>query len=153
MKLKPNASLKSQCALVAASCAGGNLRRATRAITQFYAKILEPCGLEPTQFTMLTACSLAEAAPISALAEALVIDRTTLTRNFQLLEKQGFIKIARGTDRRERIVSLSLEGQSVLAKALPLWKKAQALVLAKMGQSRLDNLLKDLAAVVELSRA
>src|SRR4051812_39780997 len=153
MKASPNPSLTSRCAVVAASCAGSNLRRAARSLNQFYAKALQASGLEPTQFTLLTACAVAGSAPISALAEALVIDRTTLTRNFQLLAKLGLVEIAEGEDRRVRLVALSGEGRKALKAALPLWQRAQDRIAADLGGKRLDHLMKELSVLGELGRA
>jgi len=145
-------SITDQCTIVAASCACGNLRRATRAVTQLYAKIMESSGLQPTQFTLLVACAVAGSVPITVLADALVMDRTTLTRNIKLLTKQGLVRVVEGDDRRVRIVELSREGRNALARALSLWEKAQARMVEGLGQARLDSLLKDLSAVVELTR-
>src|SRR5208283_5804320 len=99
-------SVRAQCAVVAGSCMCGNLRRAARVVTQYYAKLLKPSGLEPTQFTLLVACATAGPVPISALAGAIATDRTTLTRNLRLLARQGLAQVTEGADRRVRRVEL-----------------------------------------------
>ena len=81
------------------------------------------------------------------------MDRTTLTRNIKLLAKQGLVKVVEGDDRRVRVVELSREGRGALAKALPLWEQAQSRIVEGLGKERLDNMLKDLSALVELARA
>src|SRR5229473_2516882 len=101
-------------------CACGNIRRTDRVLTQFYDEILAPSGLYVTQFTPLA--TLAEAAaPISInhLAELLVMDRTTLTRNLELLRKQHLVRIEEGQDRRMRLVFLTQEGEQALRRAWP----------------------------------
>lgn len=113
---------------------------------------MEASGLQPTQFTLLAACAVAGSVPITVLAEALVMDRTTLTRNIKLLAKQGLVEVAEGDDRRVRVVKLSREGRNILTQMLPLWEVAQARMVEGLGQGRLDNLLKDLSAIVELAR-
>lgn len=134
------------------SCADANLRRATRAVTRLYDQILAPSGLLTTQFTLLVACAVAGPAPISTLADALAMDRTTLARNLKLVERSGFVKVIPGEDRRERIVTLSDKGYSALSEALPLWQEAQSQIIERFGQSRLDNLLLDLSTMVALTR-
>ena len=131
----------------------GTLRRATRVATQYYAKVLKPSGLEPTQFTLLVACATAGPVPISALAGAIAMDRTTLTRNLRLLARRGLAQVTEGADRRVRRVELSKDGRAALARALPLWQKAQSGMTEILGQVRLDGLLDDLGAVVKLSRS
>lgn len=143
-------SYVAQCAIVHASCANARLRQATRAVTQLYARSLAPSGLEPTQFTLLVACAVAGSLPITTLAKALVMDRTTLARNLKPLEKRGLVKVVAGEDRRVRVVMLSEKGYSTLSIALPLWQEAQSQIAAGFGQKRLDNLLQDLSAMVEL---
>jgi len=130
----------------------GNLRRAARVVTQYYAKLLKPSGLEPTQFTLLVACATAGPVPISALAGAIATDRTTLTRNLRLLARQGLAQVTEGADRRVRRVELSKDGRTALARALPLWQKAQSGMTEILGQARVDGLLDNLDAVVTLSR-
>jgi DNA-binding MarR family transcriptional regulator len=54
-----------------------------------------------------------EASPpvtMSDLANLLVIDRSTLTRNVQLLAHQGLVSTRDGKDRRSRLVSLTSNG-------------------------------------------
>jgi DNA-binding MarR family transcriptional regulator len=145
-------SIKLQCQIVNKSCANANLRRATRALTRLYDQILAPSGLLTTQFTLLVACAVAGPAPISTLADALAMDRTTLARNLKLLERHNLVILIPGEDRRERIVMLSEKSYPALSKALPLWQEAQTQVIESFGQDRLDDLLKDLSAMVDLTR-
>ena len=77
------------------------------------------------------------------------MDRTTLTRNLKPLEKQGLIRTIPGEDRREREITLTGTGQSILAKALPLWKRAQQQVAKELGGIRMARLLKDLSVTVQ----
>ena len=106
-------------------CTCANLRKASRAVTQFYEAILRPTGLRVTQFTLLSAISVLGQPTITDLADALVMDRTTLTRNLKPLEKQGLVESASGQDKRTRLVRLTVPGQQLLADALPLWQEAQ----------------------------
>ena len=141
-----------QCARVAEQCAGNGLRRASRAITQLYAKILAPSGLQPTQFSLLVACAVAGEAPMATLADALSMDRTTLTRNLMPLERRRLVKVAEGEDRRVRKVTLTTQGRAALAEALPLWNKAQVQVVRAFGEQRLSRTLQEVAALETLAR-
>lgn len=152
MQKQLDPELQQKCMMVAMSCASGNLRRATRAINQMYAASMKPSGLEPTQFMLLLACAVVGTAPITILAEQLVMDRTTLARNLKPLEKRGLLQISEGDDRRIHFVALTQAGEAALTATLPLWEEAQARVVEALGQQRLDGLLQDLTAVVELAR-
>lgn len=133
-----------------ADCLCFNVRKASRIITQIYDEHMSETGLRGTQFTIIVMITINESLTINKLAEALVMDRTTLTRNLKPLEKQGLIEIFPGVDRRTRAVRLTPLGFKTLKKALPLWQQAQDLVNKKLGQQRFDHLLKELRAVKKL---
>ena len=78
------------------------------------------------------------------------MDRTTLTRNLQLLEQQGFIEVVAGDDRRTREVSLTDKGRNAVLQGFPLWQRAQAQVVQGLGEERFESLLRDLSAVVSI---
>lgn len=143
-----NATTLPELATEAATCTCFNLRKATRAITQLYDDILRPSGLRATQFSLLTVIRIMGKASITRVAEEAVMDRTTLARNLDLLEKQGLIRIQAGEDARVREVLLTSIGRDSLAAAFPYWKKAQALVAENLGTGRLNRLLADLSAAV-----
>ncbi len=135
-------------AVEVATCTCFNLRKATRAITQLYDDILRPSGLRVTQFSLLTVIWIMGKVNITRLAEEAVMDRTTLARNLDLLEKQGLIRIQAGEDARVREVSLTPAGHDSLAAAFPYWKKAQAQVTKNLGAGRVNRLLADLSAAI-----
>jgi DNA-binding MarR family transcriptional regulator len=132
-------------------CACANIRRTDRVITQFYDEMLAPSGLNAPQFGLLA--TLAEAAPVTIhrLAQIMDIDRTTLTRNLEVLAKQHLVRNEEGEDRRMRLVQLSQEGEQALRRAWPLWQEAQARIERALGRERLDALLTELSAVRALA--
>jgi len=132
------------------NCIHFNLRKAMRAVTQHYDRILQPVGLRGTQFTILSVVSLLGQVSISDLAEQMVIDRTTLTRNLKPLEQEGLIEIAPGEDRRVKVVKLTAHGRSVLKEAMPYWKEAQSEMLEHLGEKRAKILLSDLTAAAKI---
>jgi len=140
--LEPNPSI----------CACANLRKAARAVTQLFDQEFQPSGLRITQFSILALVHSAGSETITRLAEKLVMDRTTLTRDLKPIEREGLIKIALGADRRTRVITLTRRGSETLVKALPLWKKAQARVVDGLGESRLRSLLGDLLDTVEVTK-
>jgi DNA-binding MarR family transcriptional regulator len=131
------------------NCVCFNLRKAARAVTQVYDEILRPTGLRATQHSLLQVLQLAGTMSVSQLAELAVMDRTTLARNLDLLEREGLVRIRPGAeDARVREVTLTPAAKKKLAAALPYWEKAQAQVTGKLGTGRSDQLLSDLFATV-----
>lgn len=125
---------------IARDCLCFRVRKTARAVTQWYDSYLQPTGLRSTQFNLLVAIGLAQAVPVSRLAEVLVMDRTTLTRNLKPLESQGLVRIEPGEDRRVRVISITDRGLQVLQEALPQWRKAQEQIRLSLGESGWDSL-------------
>ncbi|MEX2551682.1 MAG: MarR family winged helix-turn-helix transcriptional regulator [Actinomycetota bacterium] len=105
---------------------------------------MSPIGLKATQFPILVALELAGPVPLSPLADALVIDRTTLTRNLNSLQERELVNVEEGNDRRVRLLSLTAAGRQVLAQAMEVWKVSQASVKDSFGADRLEHLLGEL---------
>ncbi len=114
-------------------CTCFRLRRATRRATQIYDRHLQACGLRITQYSLLMQLRARGPVTVSELADAMAMDRTTLTRNLKPLERAGLISAVRGRDRRSRTLSLSDEGARLLAVARPIWQRAQDEVNARLG--------------------
>ncbi len=142
----------AKCREIGRSCACYNLRRAARAITRLYDDFLRPSGLRTTQYSVLMATKLRGPVALTKLAELTVTERTTLTRNLTILEKKGFVLIEPGSDRRERQVTITEQGQNALMAAIPLWETAQAHIEKGLGEERMGSLLKDLSDLTSLAR-
>jgi DNA-binding MarR family transcriptional regulator len=138
--------------LTARMCACGNLRRASRAITQRYDAALAPSGLTTPQFGLLA--HLARTGPITSgnLAQRMGMDRTTLTRDLTPLAREGYVTIGAGEDRRTRVVELTAVGKAALARALPLWQAAQAHLVTAFGPERFTSLIAELGEITALAR-
>jgi len=123
-------------------CLCANLRRAARALTQIYEEALRPVGLRGSQFTILQTLSLASELTQGQMAHVLAMDSTTLTRTLAIMERNGWISRREGADRREWRIQLAKAGKAKFERALPQWKKAQALVRRKLGERRWDEAMK-----------
>lgn len=131
-------------------CSCFNLRRATRAVTQYYDHCLEPAGIRATQFTLLVSLASVSARTLTEMANSLVMDRTTLTRNLKPLEKLGLIHTTNARDRRSKAYALTDHGKETLSKGLPLWQEAQRKLTQGLGDERFGHLLGELDAVTKL---
>ena len=117
----------------ATTCACHKVRIAARAVTRAYDQALRPVGLRSTQFTVLVAASVAAGIPLNRLATVLGLERTTLTRSLEAIEKEGLIRVER-VDGRTRNVVLTQLGKDRLDLALPLWNQAQQNLRRKLGE-------------------
>jgi len=131
-------------------CSCFNLRKATRAVTQFFDHSLEPAGIRSTQFNLLITLASVSARTLTEMADHMVMDRTTLTRNLKPLEKQGLIQTVTPRDKRSKAYALTERGREVVARGMPLWTRAQNRITGSLGDERFDNLLGELRAIVRL---
>ena len=131
------------------NCTCFNLRKATRAVTQLFDEALKPCGLYATQFTLLAALSSKENVAITELSKALVMDRTTLTRNLKPLQKSGWVEVLPGLDKRTKALSLTLSGKKVLKQAMIHWKEVQNEVVMTLGNGNWELLVDNLSSTVK----
>jgi DNA-binding MarR family transcriptional regulator len=142
--------MPSSAAVPSPACACGRLRRATRALTQLYDDLMAPCELRVTQFSLLGALARGGTARIADLADALLLDRTALSRTLDPLVLRGFVSIVSGRDARTREVSLTRAGAKALRAAQPHWKRAQSQVANKLGSDRLEALIATLGEIEAL---
>ena len=85
---------------------------------------------------------------ITALAERLAMDRTTMTRNLGPLERTGWVVVRDGPDRRSRSVEITEAGQGVYEKAVPLWQEAERAIRQSMGKDDAASLRRLLDAAL-----
>jgi len=135
-----------------AMCTSFNLRKAARAVTQFYDEALKASGLKSTQFSLLSMASASGGAPITRLADDMAMDRTTLTRNLKPLEDAGLIRVESGDDRRVRKVVVTVDGEYALARAMPMWRRAQTRMIDRLGDEHWGDFLRQLQTVRRLVR-
>jgi len=141
------------CERVAAECSCEGLRRASRAISKLYEAGYAPLDLTATQFAILVAVHLYVRAPLSRLAERLVLDRTSLYRAVKPLVRRKALAIEPGRDRRERVAVLTSSGGRLLAEALPIWKATQGRFSGAFGSARRAALGTRAAAVIPVVQA
>jgi DNA-binding MarR family transcriptional regulator len=137
---------------VALPCACANLRRASRAVTQFYDQELRGSGLRVTQFTLLQALKLTGKLTQGHLGELLSLDSTTLTRTLRPLLGRGWVRSLPGEDRRERHFRLTPAGRRQLEHARPSWERAQQRLQKALGATDWQVLQTVLVGVTEAAR-
>jgi DNA-binding MarR family transcriptional regulator len=112
-----------------------------RHVTQFYDRFLVAAGLRTTQFSILIKLQRMGPTSINALAEALVMDRTTLGRNIQPLEREGLVAVRQGRiDRRSKELDVTDKGAARIKDATHAWAEAQSRFESVFGAERSSDL-------------
>jgi DNA-binding MarR family transcriptional regulator len=126
------------------NCLCFNLRRAARAVTQFFDAEMRRHGIRSTQTPILGALQSGQGMGMAELSDWLGMERTTLLRNLRPLERDGLVR-ATGGGRGGRVeLEITEKGRKVLAKILPAWRMAQDQIAATLGPDRWSAILHDL---------
>ncbi len=135
------------------NCVCFNLRRVTRVMTQFYDAELRRHGIRTTQGTILASLIARESWTMAELSDSLGLDRTTLVRNLQPLQRDGLVK-ADGAGRGCRVeLSITAKGRKLIEKLAPAWRSAQSAAVRTLGEVRWSGILSDLeTAALALSK-
>lgn len=130
-----NIDLKAAAREAGQFCACLAVRQASRMITKAYEEALRPTGLKATQFTMLSATTIADGnISLTDLAAALGMDRSTFSRNLGPLEREGLVELVDDGHGRARSVRLTAAGAALYSAAVPLWREAQAELKEALGE-------------------
>lgn len=121
-----------------AGCTCLQLRRTSRTATQIFDAHLQPAGLTTGQFGVMAQIyggSLWRSPmTMKELSHAIGMDPTTLNRTLKPLEAQDLVSTAADQrDRRARSIRLTMSGRERLARAMPLWRAADAELRRKVG--------------------
>jgi len=130
------------------TCLCLHLQRAARAVARRFDEALRPLGLTSGQFSLLMSLNQPEPPSIGRVAGVLAMDRTTLTANLKPLARRGLVDIRTdAADRRSRRLVLTPTGRSLLAAALPIWRREHAAVDRAIPGTDPDRLRRELRAL------
>jgi DNA-binding MarR family transcriptional regulator len=133
------------------ACACAAVRHASRLITQIYEEELRD-HLATPQFALLSVLHAVPGCNQATLARRLDFDKTTLSRNLKLLEKNGWIEHAASGDSRERGYRLTTTGAKLLAAAKPGWKRAQNRLRSAMTASQWETMWQTFGNITDAAR-
>lgn len=102
-----------------------NTVRAARALLRRYDQRLRPLGVTVVQFSILLMIRNNPGRTIHGLAERIAVDRSTLTRNIDLLARDGLVVKVSAAKGNGKTCLLTDAGEERLDQLVPLWHKAQ----------------------------
>ena len=134
--------------LVRDTCLCLHAQRAARALARRFDLALRPAGLTNGQFSLLMSLNRPEPPTIGSVAALLAMDRTTLTAALKPLKARSLVKVAiDAEDRRSRRLSLTRAGRTLLAAAVPAWRKEHAAIDARLSDTDLNRFRTELRAL------
>lgn len=140
------------------SLPGHHIRRLQQIAVALFLQETEPLGLTPVQFAALQAVANSPGLDQRSLAGAIGLDTSTVAGVVDRLEARGLmLRSASPEDRRVRLLTLTPEGEALLASALPAVLRAQQRILEPLPQAERAEFLRMLRVLVtvnnEASRA
>jgi DNA-binding MarR family transcriptional regulator len=130
-------------------CINANLKMASRVTSRAYDAVLEPFGINVGQFSILRNIYFYQPIAQMNLADRLEMERTTLYRALDILEKRKLIKSENLSDGIAKHLSLTAKGKKTIVSAEKEWKKLQDSYVSKFGKEKLKQLNEILAQVRE----
>ena len=121
-------------------CTSFKLRQLVRRVSQHFDLEVAKAGLRTTQYSLLS--HVLKLGPIrpGALAQAMTMDASTLTRNLKPLVNAGLVELQAGPDGRSRSVSITQAGRDKRVEAQRRWRVAQEGLNQKLGVERVAAL-------------
>ena len=136
------ASSREQAQRMADGCLGMRVGRLHRLVSRRFDAELRPLGLTLPQLEVLASLALAEGpVRLSELAGWLGLERSTISRNVDVLTRRGLVETT-GTSPTGRTIRVrtSTTGHQALADAQAAWGRAQAAVGEALGQYAVNTL-------------
>lgn len=118
-----------------------NTRMAARAVTRRADRKLRPFGVTATQFNILAALQKRAARSVTEMADTLAMERTTLSRNLDLVERKGLITTHGAEHGNGRVGSLTPTGEQLVDAIAPVWRQSQQDLRSGLDENALHALI------------
>jgi len=133
---KLSAERRAMLQEVEGSCMIARTRLIARVVTGIFDEELRPFGLVSSQHTLLGSILRLGIATRAEIGRANHLDRSTLTRNLQVMEEAGWVEeVADQVRGRQRPLRLSKAGEDLYFSAMPAWRAGQKRAAKLLGQT------------------
>ena len=107
-----------------------------------YRRMANQFGLSDSAFWILY-CLRESTTPITQkqLCESIYVSKQTINSALKSMERNGFITLATGKDRRSKFLVLTEAGQELAARTVDLVIEQEQLAIASMGQESMEQFL------------
>ena len=81
------------------------------------------------------------------IADALVLDQSTMSRDLKKLVQKGWVNISKGTDSRNSQLSLTTSGYQLLEEVTPVWEALQSKIAKLLGDYNIQQIDQIIGAI------
>lgn len=121
-------------------CTNLKLRQLTRLVTRHYEVHFSGSGLRITQYSLLGHVVALGHAGSGALAAAMQLSPSALTRCLRPLVQRGWVEVEPGADARSRVIGATAAGRAKREELKAVWKRAQLELNQRLGSERVAAL-------------
>ncbi|MFM0632257.1 MarR family winged helix-turn-helix transcriptional regulator [Paraburkholderia xenovorans] len=140
------ADLVSQCALF-------DVNRLARLLTGLYNAKMKDVPLSISQYTLLVNIDALAPARVTEVANAMLMDRTSVPRLTEPLIARGLLKIEQSeVDRRVKNLTVTTKGRNALRASDQAWQDAQLAFYEAVGAEQWKLLRKTLRETIHMFR-
>lgn len=132
---------------IARECIAARLRMINRAISKQYDRALRAHGIRVSQLNILVAVSQFGQARQQDICKALFMERSTVSRDVERMQANGWLDSATGEDARTSVLKVTLAGKKMLEKVAPSWHEVQQRAIAILGKDQIAALDRILSAL------
>lgn len=115
-------------------CLAYATRRTGRAVTNVFNSRLAHLDLNVAQYGLLAAVAKMPGSTLTAIGEAMLLDESTLARNFTVLERRGLVEAEGGRGRGGKSITLTKPGAKLFADASRIWQATNRDLVAELGE-------------------
>jgi DNA-binding MarR family transcriptional regulator len=124
----------SAAEVIAQDCLAVRVRTLNRAVNALYDDALRAHGVRVGQLNLMVLVARMGVAKPGDLCRILRMDKSTLSRDVELIRRNGWLEVEDAADARARPLRLSAKGLALLDSVLPAWQKAQDKAKALIGR-------------------
>ena len=122
-------------------CVNAKVRRLHRLLNGPHQDLIRPYGLKGSMLSILFMIGKSNINQ-KKIAQQMVLDESTMSRDLKKLESLGFIDRARGVDARHVTLRITETGHSLLDDVSPKWAALHEKVAIAIGDELLESLNK-----------
>lgn len=134
------------------TCLNGKLRKLHRLINSAYLNKFKSFGLAGSMVSVLFIIGKQKGINQKSIADALILDQSTMSRDLKKLVSKGWVVIKKGVDPRHSELELTKEGCLLLEEVSPLWHELNSKVESILGSfniQHIDNITEAISANIE----
>lgn len=124
-------------------CISGKIKKLDRLINSIYQKKFTPFGLKGSIISILFIIGKIPGINQMKIANSLILDSSTVSRDVKKLELKGWIEITKGKDSRTSELKLTKKGCEIIEEITPLWNEIHIKVETILGSfsiNQIDNI-------------